>query len=45
MIAALMHDCGHGGVNTAFLVNTGDPLVVRYGATKLSNGRDMLVCG
>jgi hypothetical protein len=32
LLAALMHDCGHGGVNTAFLVNTGDRLVQQYGA-------------
>lgn len=31
LLAALMHDCGHAGVNTAFLVNTADALVQQYG--------------
>jgi hypothetical protein len=30
IVAALIHDCGHPGVNNAFLVKTDDPLAISY---------------
>ena len=30
IVAALIHDCGHPGVNNAFLVKTDDPLAITY---------------
>ena len=30
IVAALIHDCGHPGVNNSFLVKTSDELAIRY---------------